>query len=86
MPLENVQVAADELRRFVGELFHCAGVTGRDANEVAASLVESNLRGHESHGVLRVVARTRVRAFLCKAALYYNAKPALLLPFALSTG
>ena len=55
MPSENVQVAADELRRFVGELFHCAGVTGRDANEVAASLVESNLRGHESHGVLRVV-------------------------------
>lgn len=54
MPFENVQILADELREFVRELFRCAGVTDRDASEVAASLVESNLRGHESHGVLRV--------------------------------
>ena len=54
MPFENVQILADELREFVRDLFLCAGVTDRDASEVAASLVESNLRGHESHGVLRV--------------------------------
>ena len=54
MPFENVQILADELREFVRDLFLCAGVADRDASEVAASLVESNLRGHESHGVLRV--------------------------------
>ena len=54
MPFKNVQVTADELQTFVGELFLCAGVSDHDAAEVSASLVESNLRGHESHGVLRV--------------------------------
>lgn len=49
-----VQVSAPKLREFVRALFVTAGVSDGDARDVAASLVESNLRGHESHGVLRV--------------------------------
>ena len=51
---DNVQLSADELKQFVRDLFLAAGVADCDAAEVADSLVESNLRGHESHGVLRV--------------------------------
>lgn len=54
MQLEKVQHSAERLRKFVGDLFVAAGVSKAEAADVAASLVESNLRGHESHGVLRV--------------------------------
>ncbi len=54
MTSQPVQISADELKNFVRDLFHAAGVADGDAAEVANSLVESNLRGHESHGVLRV--------------------------------
>lgn len=54
MNLENVQLSAEQLRKFVRRVFEAAGVSEYDAQIVAASLVESNLRGHESHGVLRV--------------------------------
>lgn len=54
MPARKVQCSADSLREFVRQLFLAAGVTASDAAEVAESLIESNLRGHESHGVLRV--------------------------------
>src|SRR5437016_4919952 len=39
---------------FVARLFEAAGVPHADANTVASSLVDSNLRGHDSHGVMRV--------------------------------
>lgn len=51
---EKVQYSAGSLREFVARLFRAAGVVDSEADEVAASLVESNLCGHESHGVLRV--------------------------------
>src|SRR2546425_13378123 len=54
MTSQPVQVSADELKNFVRNLFLAVGVADGDAAEVANSLVESNLRGHESHGVLRV--------------------------------
>lgn len=54
MTIEKVQYSAEKLTNFVQELFSAAGVVESDAIEVARSLVESNLRGHESHGVLRV--------------------------------
>lgn len=43
---------AEDLRRFVQALFAAAGAAHDEARAVAASLVESNLRGHDSHGVL----------------------------------
>src|SRR2546422_9115056 len=54
MNSQSVQISADALKNFVHELFLAADVAEGEAAEVAGSLVESNLRGHESHGVLRV--------------------------------
>ncbi len=42
------------LSDFVTSLFEDAGVPGAEARTVAVSLVGSNLRGHDSHGVMRV--------------------------------
>ena len=45
---------APELTEFASRLFIAAGVPGDEAQTVAASLVGANLRGHDSHGVMRV--------------------------------
>jgi LDH2 family malate/lactate/ureidoglycolate dehydrogenase len=45
---------APELRRQVVEIFRAAAAPEAVAQRVAESLVESNLVGHDSHGVLRV--------------------------------
>ena len=45
---------APELTEFVTRLFQDAGVPSDESRIVAASLVGSNLRGHDSHGVMRV--------------------------------
>jgi uncharacterized oxidoreductase len=42
------------LTRFATELFEAAGVPGDEASIVATSLVGANLRGHDSHGVMRI--------------------------------
>jgi uncharacterized oxidoreductase len=46
--------SADELIEFVTQIFHAVGLPEHDARTVAISLVGSNLRGHDSHGVMRV--------------------------------
>lgn len=43
-----------ELIRFAAALFRASGVPDADSELVAVSLVESNLRGHDSHGVMRI--------------------------------
>ena len=43
-----------ELTRFAAELLAAAGVARDEAAVVAASLVGANLRGHDSHGVMRL--------------------------------
>ena len=55
MPL----VPADALRAYVREVFVAAGATEVEADAVAAHLVESNLLGHDSHGVVRVAPYLR---------------------------
>jgi uncharacterized oxidoreductase len=45
---------APQLADFVTALFRDAGVIADEARTVAESLVGSNLRGHDSHGVMRV--------------------------------
>lgn len=47
------RVSADGLERFLAELFIRSGAAQDEAVEVAHHLVESNLAGHDSHGVLR---------------------------------
>lgn len=46
--------SADTLTEFATRLFAAAGVPEGDAATVARSLVGANLRGHDSHGVMRV--------------------------------
>ncbi|HKA81185.1 MAG TPA: Ldh family oxidoreductase, partial [Xanthobacteraceae bacterium] len=43
-----------DLQRFASALFHAAGVARAMADEWAKSLVWANLRGVDSHGVLRI--------------------------------
>jgi uncharacterized oxidoreductase len=48
-------LSADTLRSFTTALFQAAAVSPAESERVAQSLVEANLRGHDSHGVIRVV-------------------------------
>ena len=45
---------AEPLIRFAQNLFMAAGVPAEDAGVVSRSLVDANLCGHDSHGVMRV--------------------------------
>ena len=49
-----IHITAERLRTVVREVFVGAGVPADNAQRVAESLVENNLAGHDSHGVLRV--------------------------------
>jgi uncharacterized oxidoreductase len=46
----------DTLRRFVSAVFAKAGSTTHEADMIAKRLVDSNLMGHDSHGVVRVTS------------------------------
>ena len=45
---------ADSLRTFAAQLLETGGVALDKARLVADSLVDANLRGHDSHGVMRI--------------------------------
>ena len=47
-------LSQDRLVAFTRELFQAGGVTIEDATVVAHSLVDANLAGHDSHGVIRI--------------------------------
>jgi len=47
-------VAASKLTRFVAAIMQGAGCVAEEAETIARRLVDSNLVGHDSHGVLRV--------------------------------
>ncbi len=53
---ERLVVGADELRRFIRELFVAKGMPAPDATTVAEVLVWANLRGVDTHGVSRAAA------------------------------
>jgi uncharacterized oxidoreductase len=48
------RVAADALRAFAGDIFRAAGSEAREAMLVGDHLVDANLAGHDSHGVIRI--------------------------------
>jgi uncharacterized oxidoreductase len=48
-------LSGNALQSFAASLFQAAGVNSTESERVAQSLVEANLRGHDSHGVIRVV-------------------------------
>ena len=47
-------IAGSDLQRFASALFQALDVAGPMADEWAKSLVWANLRGVDSHGVLRI--------------------------------
>ena len=50
----TIHIPADALTDFCAEIFACAGCDPQEAARVSASLVDANLTGHDSHGVIRV--------------------------------
>jgi len=50
----TIHIAADALADFCAEVFERVGCSPEEARRVAASLVEANLTGHDSHGVIRM--------------------------------
>jgi uncharacterized oxidoreductase len=50
----SVSLPADQLVEFCARIFANAGSSAAEARAVAMSLVDSNLTGHDSHGVIRV--------------------------------
>lgn len=48
------QLEPARLRAYVARIFEAAGAPTDDAALVAGHLVEANLQGHDSHGVIRV--------------------------------
>lgn len=51
-----MNIRADELSRLTASIFHAAGCSEAEAQRIAAHLVEANLVGHDSHGVIRVAS------------------------------
>ncbi len=49
-------IAHDRLRQFVSDIFAAAGCGPAEHERIAHYLVEANLVGHDSHGVIRVPA------------------------------
>lgn len=47
-------IPADRLREFAATIFAAAGTPREEAERVAHYLVEANLTGHDSHGVVRI--------------------------------
>ncbi len=50
----TIHIPARPLTDFCAEIFARVGCRSEEANSVAASLVDANLTGHDSHGVIRV--------------------------------
>ncbi len=46
--------SAEELTRFAARLLTTGGLTLEEVELVAANLVAANLRGYDSHGVMRI--------------------------------
>jgi uncharacterized oxidoreductase len=49
-----MQIAADRLRQLAATILAAAGSSTQEAQKVAVRLVDANLTGHDSHGVIRV--------------------------------
>jgi ureidoglycolate dehydrogenase (NAD+) len=55
---EEISVNSDDLKSFTRQVFVCTGLPQADAELVADVLVWANLRGIDSHGVLRIAEYT----------------------------
>jgi uncharacterized oxidoreductase len=50
---QEIRVAADRLTRMLTRIFAAAGAGAAEAEAIAGNLVDANLTGHDSHGVIR---------------------------------
>ncbi len=50
---DPIRIPADGMTRVLTQIFHSAGAPDAEAYGVASNLVEANLAGHDSHGVVR---------------------------------
>jgi uncharacterized oxidoreductase len=77
-----ITFSADALVSFARNLFLAAGVPADEADVVARSLVDANLAGHDSHGVIRIPQYLKAQAdgvLQCGVALkIYGQTPAVL--------
>ncbi|MBT5773247.1 MAG: hypothetical protein HOH95_02610, partial [Dehalococcoidia bacterium] len=48
-------IQADPLRVWVAQVFAASGASDQEAGDIATHLVEANLMGHDSHGVVRTL-------------------------------
>ncbi|MES2792224.1 MAG: Ldh family oxidoreductase, partial [Planctomycetota bacterium] len=65
-------ITAEKLQAFAEALFVAGGAEAADAGIVATSLVDANLRGHDSHGVMRIpfyIAKVQEGALNAKGRL-----------------
>jgi hydroxycarboxylate dehydrogenase B len=46
----------DSLQKLTAAIFHAAGCKSEEAERIASHLVEANLVGHDSHGVIRILS------------------------------
>ena len=51
-----MNIRPEGLSRLTAAIFHAAGCSDAEAERIAAHLVEANLVGHDSHGVIRVAS------------------------------
>ncbi|MEE9210662.1 MAG: Ldh family oxidoreductase, partial [Kiloniellales bacterium] len=49
-----MRIHAEPLRRLTGAVFAAAGCSAAESARIAYHLVEANLTGHDSHGVIRI--------------------------------
>jgi LDH2 family malate/lactate/ureidoglycolate dehydrogenase len=71
-----VNMTPEQLRRLARTLLEAAGTPNEVAATVAESLVESNLMGHDSHGVMRLLDYApRVKSGLIRP----DAKPEIVM-------
>ncbi len=52
--MSGVNVRHDDLRRFAADCYRAMGIGAEDAGNVADTLVQADLWGHQSHGVMRL--------------------------------
>lgn len=52
--MASVTISADNLRHFVTDIFERTDCSQAESGRIADNLVEANLTGHDSHGVVRV--------------------------------
>jgi len=68
MTQEPTNVTADRLASFIARAFLAAGLPGQDAQSLAGLMVEADLRGSDTHGVIRLpLYIRRIRAGGIKA-------------------